>query len=425
MPPDLYSQGYGGPSLLSRGGNRPGQRGRSPVDFNIYGALRGTRDTGLIAAEVDETGAIIPQDMYGVQAEFGAYGAKNWRRSSIGLDYRGDYRKYSKNSGFDGSNQGLSLDYTFQPSRRTTLFARQTGGTSNRAFGGFAAPAFAAQSTYGVPLNEVYDTRTYFAQTSGGVSYRRSARSTYTATGDVFFVKRVDPGLIGTQGSRIGGIYDYRLSRSDTIGINYEFIRFEFPRIYGDTAAHMLGLKYDKRINRNLTLTLTGGAFRVETTGTQTVQLSPEIAAILGRPTTIAAFHRIVTSPLLQLAATYTLERSILNASYETGITPGNGVYITSRLNSVRAGYSYSGIRRLSIGVSAGYSTYTSLGLEMGDFSNLQGGGGLNYRLTEYLNLSCQADIRKFTSAEVKGRNGSSISIGLSFSPSRFPLAIW
>src|SRR5262245_32137617 len=61
--------GYGGPSILSRGGNRPGQRGRAPVDFQFYGGLRGIVESGLTASAVDETGALQGVTASGFQAE--------------------------------------------------------------------------------------------------------------------------------------------------------------------------------------------------------------------------------------------------------------------------------------------------------------------------------------------------------------------
>jgi hypothetical protein len=424
-PLHLHSQGYGGPSLLSRGGNQPGQRGRAPLDFNFYAAVRGTRDTGLIAAQVDEAGDIKPVDSYGVQAEIGAYGAKSWRRSSIGLDYRGDYRKYTQAQQFDGTNQALSLDLTFQPTRRMTYFSRLTAGTSNRAFGGFAAPTFSDLQNFGVPLNEVYDSRSNFAQLSGGVTYLKSARSAFTGMAEGFVIKRKSNSLIGMQGYRALGGYNYRLTRSDNIGIQYSYLRFTFPRVYGSSDAHSLAATYQRRLNRDWNLSLMAGLYRVETTGTQQVQLSPEIAAILGRPVGVEAFRRIEVSPQFVLSADYTLERSRMSVGVQSGITPGNGVYITSRQDGVRFGYSYSGIRRISLGASAGYTRFSSLGLELGAYSTLQGGGGMNYELMEHLNLSAQIDRRKFNSPAIVGRSGTSMILGLSYSPARFPLAIW
>ena len=424
-PTHLYSQGYGGPSLLSRGGNRPGQRGTAPIDFNFYGAARGTYDTGLIAAQVDQAGNLMPVDSYGAQLEFGAYGAKAWKRTSVGLDYRGDYRKYSQARRFDGTNQSLSLDFIFRPARRFTYFSRLTAGTTNRAFGGFAAPTFSDQQNFGVPLNEVYDSRANFVQLGGGVAYQSSARSTYMAMGEGYVIKRNSNSLIGIQGYRAMAGYSYRLTRSDTIGAAYSYIRFEFPRIYGSTEAHSVTATYQRRLNQNWRLNLVGGLYRALTVGTQEVQLSPEIAAILGRNTGVEAFRRTDIAPQIEVTMTYLLERSRFNASVQTGITPGNGVYITSRQDAARVGYSYSGIRRVALGASAGYVRYNSLALRLGSYQSIQGGGGINYQLMAHLNLSAQIDRRQFRSPAVVGRNGTSLTVGLSYSPARFPLSIW
>ncbi|HYI94472.1 MAG TPA: hypothetical protein VEX68_13065 [Bryobacteraceae bacterium] len=424
-PTHLHSQGYGGPSLLSRGGNQPGQRGRAPVDFNFYGATRGTYDTGLLAPLVDEEGNLSPVDSYGVQFEFGAYGAKSWKKTSMGLDYRGDYRKYSQANRFSGVNQALALDFTYRPARRLTYFNRLTAGTTNRAFGAFSAPAFSDQDNFGVPLNEVYDSRANFAQVSGGVVYQASARSIYMAMGEGYVIKRKNNSLIGIQGYRAVGSYSYRLTRSDTVGVTYDYIVYNFPRAYGNAVAHSAIGTYQRRLNRNWQLELNAGLYGLTAVGTEEVQLSPEIAAILGRRTGFEAFSRTSIVPQFEFNASYLLERSRFMASVRSGITPGNGIYMTSRQDSMRFGYSYSGIRRLSLGASAGYTQFRSLALRVGDYESIQVGGGMNYQLMEHLNFSAQIDRRKFESPAVVGRNGTSLAVGLSYSPSRFPLSIW
>jgi hypothetical protein len=424
-PISLFAQGYGGPSLLSRGGNRPGHRGRAPVSLNVYGAVRGTIETGLIAPRVDASGNVIPQDIKGVQAELGAYGSKSWRRSSLGLDYRGDYRKNTNFKTYNGTNQALSLDYNFEPTNRLTTFARIAGGMTNRAFGGFSAPASITQDNFGVPLNDVYDAKTYFNQTSAGVSYRKSARATVTLIGEGFIVKRTSRALISMQGYLAEANYDYRLTRVDTVGAFYNYIRFEYPRIYGGSDIHGFGGTYSRRISRNWSVDALGGLYHVETTGTQLVELSPEIAAILGRPSGVAAFRRVSVQPQVELTGRYQLERSSLRAGYRTGIGPGNGVYVTSRQEALNAGYTYAGTRKLSYGLSFAYSRYHSLGLQLGDFSTVQGGGGVDYKIARHWNLNAQYDHRKFNSPTLRGRTGNSIAVGLSFSPSQIPLSIW
>jgi hypothetical protein len=300
-PVSSYAQGYGGPSLLSRGGNRAGQRGRAPTNIRIYGAVRGTYESGLIAPALDETGQLKGVSVTGTQVEGGAYGARSWRRSSIGLDYRGDYRKTNP-ALFNGSNQALSLDWQYQPSRRITLFAQETAGTTNRAFGGFSAPAFADQDNFGVPLNEVFDSRVYFSQTSAGVSYRQSARVSLKFTADGFLVRRTNRALIGMQGYRTGVEWSRQMSRSFATGVAYNYLKFEYPRVYGGSNIHMVGAVFRKSFTRSLDLSGNLGVFRAITTGTESFTLSPEVAAVLGRSRGVQAFKRAFIAPQVRLA---------------------------------------------------------------------------------------------------------------------------
>lgn len=425
-PLPALAQGYGGPSLLSRGGNTPGRRGSAPIDFTFYGAVRGTYETGLIAPTLDDSGQLQGVAVEGVQVELGAYGAKSSRRSSVGLDYRGDYRKTVPNvPAYNGTNQALSLDFTFQPNRRLEIFARETGGTTNRAFGGFSAPSFVGPQNPGVPLNEVFDSRVYFSQTTGGIAYRLSARTQAVVNGSGFFIKRTNRALIGVQGYIASGGVVHQLDRSQSVGVRYDFTRFEFPRIYGGSDIHTLSFLYDRRMTRAWHVKLELGAFRSATVGTQQVNLSPEIAAILGRATGVEAFNRVETKPRIEATSIYTLKRSNWTATYTSGPGVGNGVYATSDQKAVYTGYSYTGIRKLSLGLSVGYTRFTSLGLRLRNYTTIQGGLGANYRIARHFDLSLQADRRRFRAPGVSGRNGTSISFGLSFTPSHIPLSIW
>ena len=117
----------------------------------------------------------------------------------------------------------------YQPTARMQIFFREEGGTTNRAFGGFSAPAFVNQQNPGIPTNEVFDSRVYFNQTTGGISYRKSARTQFIAEGVGFFIKRTHS-LISVQGYEAGGSVIHQLSRSHSIGVRYDFIRFEYPQ---------------------------------------------------------------------------------------------------------------------------------------------------------------------------------------------------
>jgi hypothetical protein len=420
-----FSQGYGGPSMLSRGGNRPGHRGRSPMDLTAYGAVRGTLETGLTPVRLGEDGALGSDRRYGVQADIGAYGAHNWRKTSLGLDYRGDYRKTAQLGGYQGINQALSLDLTHTPNNRVTLFFRETGGTTNRAFGGFTAPSIPDPNSFNLANNEVFDSRLYFSQTSAGASYQKTARLSFTAMGDYFFAKRPDRRLVGVSGYRGSGGTQYRFSSRSAMTFDYQLVTFEFPRVYGDSRMHGGTVSFQRRMTRNLDINLGGGALYLRASGTQTVELSPEVAAILGRSTGVAAFTRTSVIPQISAMVNYTLERSRFTGSYWTGVVPGNGVFLTSQMDALSAGYSFSGVRKLSIGASARYTNIKSKAVQLGNLRMLGAGGGLNYAFTRMFSLSSQIDYRTFDTPGLQGREGMIVSFGISVSPARIPLSMW
>ncbi len=308
--------------MLSRGGNRPGQRGRAPVNFAVYAGLRGVVENGLTPVRLEEDGTFPSQTIYSAQAELGAYGTHSWRKTIVGLDYRGDYRKSTRStfSNYDGTNQALSLDLQYQATRRTQFTVRQVAGTSNRAFGGFAAPAVTDLLSLGLADNEVFDSRVYFTQTSVAVVQMTSARTSWTAAGDVFATKRSNNALIGFNGQRALGAWNYRLNRRDSIGVAYTYMRFNYPRAFGGADMQGLALQAQRILTRNLSLGVTAGAGVLNAFGTQPVQLSPEVAALLGRSMGVEAFTRRSLVPQIQVTLRYALERSSLSLAYANGV---------------------------------------------------------------------------------------------------------
>lgn len=421
---------YSGPSILSRGGNLPGRRGRAPMDFSFYGAVKGTAESGLLATMLDEEGQIQPVEALGVSAETGIFGGKNWRRSSLGVDYRGDYRRMFSDSPnvqrFNGWNQVVALSYERTLTRRITLQLSETGGSTNRAFGGFAAPAFGQLGRTGVPLNEVFDLRTDFLQTSGALTWQKSARLAFTGGGNAFFVKRKSFSLVNSQGYIATASPTYRMSRRLTLQSLYQFQKFEFPRLFANSTIHNLASGFQYRLDRNWNLNLLAGVYLMNNRGTEQVQLSPEVAEILGRPVGLVTFDRSSTVPMYDIDAVRRQDRGSLRIGASQVTIPGNGVFLTSTSRTFNAGYSYTGTKRLSLGVSGGYTQFNSQSLRLQNLNFYQAGTGLSYRLTAGLNFTTQFDYRKFTGQDTRrGREGYGVTFGLGYTTSRFPLSIW
>jgi hypothetical protein len=296
----------------------------------------------------------------------------------------------------------------------------------NRAFGGFAAPAISSTSSLNLANNELFDSRMYFSQTTGGMSLRTSARLSYTFTGDYFFTKRSDPRLIGSAGYRASAAVEYRLDGRTSITGEYQHMNFVFRRAYGNSDIDGGGLAFARQVTRNLTLSFMGGLMRVRTAGTQEVQLSEEVAAILGRTRGVATFNRVDLVPQINATGTYAWERSRFTTQFVLAVVPGNGVVLTSQMRAASAGYSFTGIRRLSLGASTRYMDMGTLSISnLRNQRMISGGGGINYTLTRMLSLSTQFDYRRFTTGGIAGRQGYFVGVGLAVAPTGVPLSIW
>jgi hypothetical protein len=374
---------------------------------------------------LEDDGTFPSQTVYGVQFEVGAYGGHSWSKTSLGLDYRGDYRQTTRASGYDGTNQAVALNLDHQLSRRISLQFREVGGTTNRAFGGFAAPALPDPSLANLVNNEVFDVRSYFNLTSGAITYQQSARGSYQAQVTGSFVRRPDPGLIGSTAYSVFGAYDYRFTSRFQFGSGYIYVRMGFPSAYGTAEAHGAFIRGSRRLTRSLSATFNLGLLSLTTIGTESVQLSPEVAALLGVTTGVAAFKRQSWMPQAIASLIYQGERSVLSAVYATGLSPGNGVYLSSQTDSVAVGYSYAGIRKLSLGATARYQILRSKSLTADNLTTASAGAGINYALTRLINLSSQLDYRTFESPGLRGREGIAFTLGISVSGARIPLSIW
>jgi hypothetical protein len=140
----------------------------------------------------------------------------------------------------------------------------------------------------------------------------------------------------------------------------------------------------------------------------------------------VSAVYRVNWLPLGDAALTRAFRRSSLSMHYTRGVTPGNGVYLTSRVETILAAYSYSGIRRWNLGVSGGRDTLDSLTQTIGKYAGSTAGGGATYNVTGALHLITRFDFRHYdVSQTVFRRNSYRASIGIGFSPGEIPLSLW
>ncbi|MGC9947860.1 MAG: hypothetical protein ABSF64_15955 [Bryobacteraceae bacterium] len=416
---------YSGPAILSRGETPVGQT-VAPIAFRPYIGVAGIYDTGLVPVSVTPTGQIPSTDLYGLEVNLGAYAYHVWKHTTLALDYKGDVREYST-SYWDATDQFLSLILTHQPNKRVTFTLRtQTGLYSNNYF--LASALGSLDSNYlQLPQNDIYDNRVVFAGVSGDLTYRLTHRLSFNLGGEGSLVRRQSSALYGMTSGVARGDLEYRMSRHSTLGVDYRFTYFQYTKGFGTTNIHSVGLNYSAQISPHVQLSARIGGARVQSSSLTEVTLDPALAALLGESEAVQAAYRLNYIPDTQVRLTDSFRRSQFTLAYLNQVIPGNGVYLTSRNNSVNANYSYAGVRHWNFGANGTYGRMTALVQTVGAYTSYGAGVGITRDMAKGLHAVLRLDSRHYdiASGALFNHNEYRMSLGVNFSPGDLPLVLW
>ena len=418
---------YLGPGILTRGAGTIGTRSGEQVSLRLFAGVNGIYDNGIEPLSVDSKGNLVQvKGLEGIDANFGAYGVHEWRQALLGLDYMGDFRHYNGNSFYDGTDQRLVLGLTYQKSKRLYFDIQEVGGTYALGFGGIAGVPSPVTSLVAPNGSLLFDSRTYFNQTSVNATYLLTSRTSFTMGGQEFLVRYQSGGLVGLNGYSLNGSLQHRLSRTATIGVGYNHQHFDYPGIYGQSDIDSIEGFYSTQLGRRWTFSLRAGGYQAQVQGVQSVALNPVIASILGINSLPETFYRRSRFPTGSANLTRRFKTSSLAFSYGRSVFPGNGVYLTSRMESGSASYSYTGVRKASFSISASEFGASAVGPGVQAYRSYDAGAGVTYSLTRALHLVAQYDIRhQGISFAGFRRTSDRVSLGLSFSPGSIPLSLW
>jgi hypothetical protein len=420
--------GYLGPAVLSSGASGVGNRSGQQMDLRFYGGVSGAYDTSVEPAAVNSQGQLVTiSGLYSVEANVGAYGSHAWRSALLGVDYRGSFRDYVNEPGYSGIDQFLTLGYNWQESRHVIWKAQLLGGILNDSLGEIGyEPAVTSVNPVVSPSTNLFDSRSYYLQGGLDMTVQQTARTSYTIGGSGFDVWRQSAYLVGVEGYSLHGSVDYKLNRSTSIGFSYGRQHFNFPKVFGhsdiDTGQVFIGTN----LGRVWTVTINAGVFHSEVSGLQTVALNPLVAALLGQASTVQAFYKENIFPSGSVSLVRKFKSASLNFSFSQAVTPGNGVYLTSKNQGAMAGYSYTATRKINLSVSGGYQDLESLGQQIEPYKSWTGGAGLTYTLPYTLHFVGRYDYRYQQIEDYTFKHtGYRVSLGLQFSPGKVPLSFW
>ena len=419
---------YGGPGILT-GMNGIGERGGNASGIRFFAGVTGNVDQGLLPVSVDQKGNLIEDNnLYGVALNVGAYGHKNYKRTSIGLNFYANYRHYTPNQYYDGIDTTLALTVTRQLTKRTTIEFNNIGGTLSHGFGALYGYVNTPGDLAGVPVNNIFDNRTYFWQTGGQLAYQKSAHWTFTVGGTAFFMRPQSKALVSVDGygGQLGATY--QATRRTSLYFVYSLYHFDYPGAFGESTAGVAMAGINHMLSRRWTVQLAAGASRISTIGINQVAADPVTAALFGITTVTEAFDEHMISPAIQVAISGKFHRSGLNVTYIELPNPGNGVYLTSNMRSASAVYSYVANRRTSTSLGFTFSDMESVGQkDLGRYKYFYGSAGITYRVAQSLYAVASIGARDMQIQNQAGfsRFGYNASVGLMFSPGEMPLSFW
>ena len=427
MAQDSDQGSYQGPGISSPGVGSIGSRSGEQVNLRYYLGVSGVADSTIAPFGSDSSGNLvrIPY-LYGIEGNVGVYGVHNWKRSQLGLNYAGSYTKYFNFESYNSTNHSLALGYTAQITKHLTLDFRESAGSLAQGTGQVANAVSENLDSSFTPQVRLFDTRTYFLQSSASASWVQSARMSYTFGGSGFLQNLKSLGLSNMWGYSVNGGMRRRMSKNSTLGLTYAYSHFQFPQFSSQSSSHIIQGLYATGFGQHWTFSIEAGTTITKGESLVTVSLNPVLAAILGQSTItgLTSYQTIYPSGTAVLRRQF--KRASLGFTYYRGVNSGNGAFVSGRLDNAYASISYTSIRSLNLGADGGYYHLKSIGQDLGDYWQYSGGAGLTYTLGRNIHLVLRYDYRD-QQVDVSNykHTGSRTSIGLNFSPGSVPLSLW
>jgi hypothetical protein len=427
---------YAGPAILSRG-EAPAAMSTPKDDFTFSLTLAAAYTNGLVGVTAPNAqGQLADQSSFGGGVILGVSGAHSWEHTHIGLDYSGTFRDYTQATFYSGLSQGLLLGATHQFSPYIAFSLRESAGMFSQFLPATvslnSSIPFDPSQSY-VPTTDFYDNRTIYNTTQASLTVQQSAQLSFDLGGTYFLNERRSSALYGAAGENAQGDIQYRLSPQATLGANYNFSHFSYTNSFGGADIHAAAFAASYRLSRWTEFSFFGGASRLQSSFEQTVPVDPAILAILC-PSSSRARCPVTAGTVISNSTLWgpdfsarfsrSFQRGVAYVNAGESITPGNGLFLTSRAITASVGYGYSGLRGWSLNAAATYTSALSLGNVTGRYKDLMGMYSMSRQIVGPLSFVSSFNATRYRSASFTGYNRLiyTASVGIGFSSGNKPV---
>ena len=386
-------------------------------DFvNFYGFANGLYDSTRQTLNNGSTGG---GGSAGIDVGGGVQLSKQFKRSVLSLNYRGDYRYYTGYLG-NGTNQYLNLVWAARLGKRWTLSTSVSAGIM------LYGENFYNPSGVGID-NNPFSPETRFASLSAYLSYQQSARLSYIIGGSFFLNRYNYPGAIGSTGVIGSASVVYRLSYRTSIGATYSHDEFQFQHNVGSsqidggfgTVTHTFG--------RNYTVSVSAGLTRARSSGIITIPVEvilPGIGPVTGYE--IGSYNVTRNIPTVQASISHSIRHYTFSASGGRGVTPGNGTVLTSS-HTYLGGVISRSFERSNLSGGAFYSHITSIANQVNSSYNQTSlTASYSYRLARHMSTSVTYSFYRYGGFLNYGSIADNrITFGFTFSTKNIPVTLF
>jgi hypothetical protein len=350
-------------------------------------------------------------------------GRKFIRRDQIGVRYLGNYSHYSGGQ-YSGMNNTMTVDYMHALSRRVAVTLSGTGSIFAQNYA-LENPTIGPETSIAninlssSPNIQIFDSGTKQFSAQADITWHKSARLSFNAGLSDFAISRNAPGLLGVSGRQANGDVNYRITRKTTIGASYSFSWYLYPHGFGNSDTNSAGLIYSYALNRTIQLRMRVGLSRVESLGLQVVPINPAVALLIGTPVGIIDAYRTNrgTDISAQLVKDFRGGRTA-SIAYAQGVSPGNGVFQTSKQESITGTVSTKLLRIYSLQLGLGRDSLTAITQTLAGYHSENARISVSRSLRRRVSLNFSADYRHFSAGDLTPlRNQLRISSGLTWSP--------
>lgn len=366
-PEQKASAEYAGPAVLSRGISASEPMNPQNLKFTPSLGLEYTYNSGLTGVNIQQNGTLANTSAQGVSLNYSLVGEKVYQKDVFSLTFNGFAYHYFNASTYDGSSNALAMTWRHQMSKHLS-FGVQVSATefnqNNLILSGADYINTGAGTTLvtTTPATAAFDGRVVSFYTQGSLTYRVNARLSFNLSGGGFLTRLASTSLYGDTGYQASGDVAYRLTRQTTVGAYYDYTHFDYVGLFGETNVNTVGVTYSIAFSPRTELMTRIGGSRAEISTLTALPLNPLLSLLFGTTAVPEAVHQISYAPDLNAQLRHKERALTYSLAYARGITPGNGLILTSSRQTMSGGIDGKFLRTWSFNLTSGYDALNSIG---------------------------------------------------------------